>query len=463
LWLPGKKNWEWLLDFPEVRDWRENGLQPTSTRVSYVKGLSRICLALKTKPPDLLQLDEKELGKLVESALSKWTGAKKNATAKQTWLGVKSFLKWHDKHISLRRPIKVVRRKVAYEKIPRKSEVFEMANHCGSVRNRAIILCLFQSGVRVNCISKWKVALVREQLSAPEMKLPIILKITPELDTKIESYGLAYYPAFLQSDGAVALKKYLEERTVREGPLDDKDFIFKPEAAQHSNPYLAPLQILLAVKTAARRVGIDPKTIWTHCLRKAYRKVLNNAELDEDTREALMGHLPPGARASYFDLHDEAEIGEKYLRARFDSEGVAEARLEEQATKITDLRTEVETIRKELAERTTMLFTIRLSQVENTYDQFRLDLKRMQGAGLKIGSLNTLMKELKREIEQRKQHWDEAQTLQEERAAYAHLDLNAGGLIDEIDMKAKSKFGVSLLARDEEKWRKLLAKKKRFR
>jgi len=41
--------------------------------------------------------------------------------------------------------------------------------------------------------------------------------------------------------------------------------------------------------------------------------VLNaTSDLDEDTKEALMGHSLPGSRGNYFDLHDIDEIAGKY-------------------------------------------------------------------------------------------------------------------------------------------------------
>jgi hypothetical protein len=71
------------------------------------------------------------------------------------------------------------------------------------------------------------------------------------------------------------------------------------------------------VKRTAKIAGLNPEGIWTHCLRKAFRKVLNNSDLDEDTREAVMGHKLPGSRGSYFDAHDVDEIEKKYLKCNF--------------------------------------------------------------------------------------------------------------------------------------------------
>ena len=60
--------------------------------------------------------------------------------------------------------------------------------------------------------------------------------------------------------------------------------------------------------------------VWTHTLRKSFRKVLNaTPDLDEDTKEALMGHRLPGSRGNYFGIHDIDEIAAKYAKANFGS------------------------------------------------------------------------------------------------------------------------------------------------
>jgi hypothetical protein len=79
------------------------------------------------------------------------------------------------------------------------------------------------------------------------------------------------------------------------------------------------------VKVAAERLEIGKKKIWPHLLRKSFRKVLNRSDLDEDTREALMGHKLPGSRANYFDFHDIDEIEQKYASCNFSREAGANA------------------------------------------------------------------------------------------------------------------------------------------
>lgn len=160
---------------------------------------------------------------------------------------------------------------------------------------------------------------MREQLY-PTIKTPVYLKITNQMDTKLSGYGLNYYYTFLQHEAAQALRDYMDLRE-KQGPLKDSDLIFGPARRFAKNKHTEPDRILMLVKAAARGAGLDPRSVWTHTLRKSFRKVLNaTPDLDEDTKEALMGHSLPGSRGNYFDLHDIDEIAGKYMRANFGPE-----------------------------------------------------------------------------------------------------------------------------------------------
>jgi len=87
----------------------------------------------------------------------------------------------------------IPRKKIIDEIIPSKDQIYRMADASLSLkadlRNRAIILCLFQSGVRQGCLCRWTYRLIGDQLY-PEVKAPVKLMITSETDAKLQSYGL---------------------------------------------------------------------------------------------------------------------------------------------------------------------------------------------------------------------------------------------------------------------------------
>jgi len=59
-----------------------------------------------------------------------------------------------------------------------------------------------------------------------------------------------------------------------------------------------PTLILGNFKKAARKSGLNKKTIWTHTIRKAFKRVVRHAPIDDDGdfKEAIMGHVIPGSR-----------------------------------------------------------------------------------------------------------------------------------------------------------------------
>jgi len=193
-------------------------------------------------------------------------------------------------------------------------------------RNRAIIMVAFQTGIRANALTNLTIGMFRPYLY-PKIDAPIPLRITDEIDTKLKSYGITYYYTFLGQDGAEYLKNYTDQ------------LIDKPDDYKLFNLHKA--QILRIVKKLAGNIGINPGTIWTHLLRKSFRKVLNRSTLDEDTKEALMGHKIKGSRENYFDRHDLEEIKEKYKRLNFKDESVEIQALKLEIEKERQLRSEL--------------------------------------------------------------------------------------------------------------------------
>jgi integrase len=344
MYLEGAQSFEPLFDDLLVSRWIKSYQNP-KTREDYARAFLVILQRTGLTPEQLLELPMQEARNRVMDIVREYLDKERYASARQIQTAAKSFLEYHDKQMIYRRQerIKKIRKKIAVEVIPSKDQVYAMANYIKApnspdrIRTRAIIMCLFQSGVRVGCLCRWKIGLVRNQLY-PTIKLPVQLKITNQMDTKLSGYGLAYYYTFLQSEAAEALREYLDYRAKNEGELDDNDIIFKPARTFAKNGHTEPDRILGLVKAAAKNIGLDPTTVWTHTLRKSFRKVLNaTPEIDEDTKESLMGHRLPGSRENYFDVHDIDEIATKYMKANFGSQLDIKAELAQRDQTIQDL------------------------------------------------------------------------------------------------------------------------------
>ena len=329
----GPRSFEWLLKHRVVRDWIDS-YTSESTRNQRLYILAKVVKAGRLEQPEeLLELSDLQAKNLIKRVCQFYIQNGKSAYARTVSITMRLFYESHDREIKFKRSERIRSprlKKINIEHIPTKAEVYRMADLAGSLRNRAIILSLYESGVRPNCICNWNYGLVAAQLY-PEIKEPVQLKIIPDLDTKLNLYGLPYYITFLANESAEALRDHIEERKKRQG-WDPKpsDRIFVTASSASRGKPLELSGVWEVVKFAAKQAGLDPKSIWPKVLRKSFRKTLNATEtLDEDTKEALMGHRLPGSRGNYFDYHDIDEVREKYLRIDWSREGGNGTRLRE--------------------------------------------------------------------------------------------------------------------------------------
>jgi integrase len=241
-------------------------------------------------------------------------------------IAAKGFLEANKRKLELdrldkKRYYSIPRKKVLDEIIPNKEQAYKMADASLSLkaglRNRAIILCLLQSGVRPGCLCRWTYQLVKDHLY-PEVRVPVKLVINSETDTKLQSYGLDYYITFLQREAAEALKSYLDSRVGHGWRFKSEDPVFVTESTASRGKPLKTANIWEVIKQVAPAAGIESDRVWSRLVRKSFRKVLNQSDIDEDTKEAIMGHKLPGSRGNYFDSHDHDEIASKYMRCQFD-------------------------------------------------------------------------------------------------------------------------------------------------
>ncbi len=322
-WLESAPScYEHLLKYDCVKNFLSM-YQSEKTRDNYMRYLYVLTEHAKLSPDELLKLDRNQAREVLMRVVRDYLNEDKITSARLMQSAIKAFYDCNGKSVELRRAdrIKKIRKKVAIEHVPPKEEVYEMANvfyrtDKRDLRNKAIMLCLFQSGVRVGCLVNWKIGMVMDQLY-PEIKVPVKVRITNAIDTKLNGYGLGYYFSFLSIEAARALRQYLDYRRKEEGELSEEDFIFKPVMKNCDKDKTNLVRILIIVKNAAKKIGLDPKSIWTHTLRKSFRKVLNSSHMDEDTKETLMGHSLPRSRGNYFDYHDIDEIAAKYMSADF--------------------------------------------------------------------------------------------------------------------------------------------------
>src|SRR2546425_1988199 len=320
----GTHSYDHLLKFKAVRDWIDGYTAP-NTRRQKLYQLEKVLAAAKiTDPSDLLKLSDLEAKNLIKRVSQYYLQQGKAAWARQTWITMRGFYEAHDREIKFKRQEKVrvpPRKKVSLENIPLKPDVYRMADVANSLRNKALVLCAFQSGVRPGCLVNWTFGMIEKGLY-PEIHVPVQLKITVKEDSKLAGYALDYYVTFLSHEAAESLRDYIEERK-RNGWTPKKgEFLFVPEASASKNDQMSTGGLWEVIKSCAEKAGLNPEATWTHLLRKSFRKTLNaTPSIPEDLKEALMGHRLPGSRGNYFDYHDVDDAAEKYALADWTRNG----------------------------------------------------------------------------------------------------------------------------------------------
>jgi site-specific recombinase XerD len=225
-------------------------------------------------------------------------------------------------------------RKSKIEHVPSKAEVYAIVDAATSLRDKAMLLTLFQSGIRENALMKLTYGMVREQLE--NGTCPLTLKIDDTVDTKLKGYHLAQYITFIGKEAIEAIRRYLE---VNERQYSDDSFLFQ---SSWRNAICAT-SIWIGFKRAVKRAGYDSRTMWVHDLRKAYKANLVKGNVQEELSECLMGHKLKNSRESYMNREDAIEeLRKAYEQADFTRTG---------KTKEVQHDVEIERLKRELFEK----------------------------------------------------------------------------------------------------------------
>lgn len=229
------------------------------------------------------------------------------------------------------------------ERVPARDEAYHMAEG-SDLRDKALILCAVQSGLRNATLRALTFGDIRDQV---ESDAPIItVHVTPRLKERVPEAckeNVEHF-AFFGKKATEALRAYLEERkrvrvyvdagTKKEvrlgGPLRDDEPLFRshsnvPDANARSQPITEDaLQRL--VKKAARKAGVKEwKDVRFHSLRKTFKAVLDagykagGGQLADDDKEYLMGHVLPTQKAPYHNANVKV-LQERYVKLDWEAE-----------------------------------------------------------------------------------------------------------------------------------------------
>jgi len=304
---------EWIEQHPDVEVWLRD--RPDNTRRIFARELKTFCDELAISPEEWRNLDKFVARDLAWKFVS--TKIKSSPSVAMTVLAsLKSFYRNKngealpfDSERGGKHYFHMTSKKAALEHIPNKTEAYQIIDMASSLRDKAILLFLFQSGCRVNVVQHLKLKDVEDQLD----KDTIALKITGELDHKLRSRDIPYYFTFLNGEGVATLKRYVALAHKERSPA-------APLFSTSGHEAISQSYVLRIVKNCCRKAGLDPKKIWTHSIRKAFRKVVRQTDMDDDDKEQLMGHVIRGSRQAYYDNKDVEVILKAYQKCSFSRE-----------------------------------------------------------------------------------------------------------------------------------------------
>ncbi len=193
------------------------------------------------------------------------------------------------------------------EHIPSSEEILRMADAALSVRDRAMVLCAYTSGLRDSTFRALRYKDVKDDLANDTVLVPIYPEMKRVLDKACKN-NIPYF-TFFDALSTEALRSYLRDRERRFGPIEDEEVLFPPGAgASHLARHRSRLRPLgdadfgRIVKKAARNAGIKE---WKGGPPPRPAKVLRGGGEEEEAgrrddgeedQEFLMGHILPGRR-----------------------------------------------------------------------------------------------------------------------------------------------------------------------
>jgi len=129
LFVSGLRSYDGLLADPLISGWIDI-YRSANTREAYLHWLNVLCARSELLPRQLLDLGPDEARRVVMNIVQGYLKQDKLMAAKQIQTAVKSFFEYHDRVIKFRRVdrIKRIRKKVAYEVIPSKDQIYRMTN-----------------------------------------------------------------------------------------------------------------------------------------------------------------------------------------------------------------------------------------------------------------------------------------------------------------------------------------------
>lgn len=321
-----------------------------SSREKYLGLLWRFCQWSGRSPDGLVRLPKGRVEALVQGFADELAGMDRSrAYVNSVIKRLRTFFRVNGyKSLSIATYFVPTRYRKKPEYVPSKDEVHAMADAAGSPRNRAIILFLWSSGLRVSTLCALNYGDVAKELEKGEPH--IMVPVYPEMKERVPDAckGQIPYYTFICLEAGEALRSYLRDREEKYGSIDPEDPLFHSDwtlwtRGERSSKRLGRRGVGLIVKRAAKLAGIGEwRHVTPHCLRKAFESVLRSpvvggGRLDKGTQEFFMGHILPGTQDVYYDKTKVEFHREEYVKLDFSRGGMSMERMTDKLIDIEEL------------------------------------------------------------------------------------------------------------------------------
>lgn len=222
--------------------------------------------------------------------------------------GVRSFYKANGFPLNVKTPKSYTLPENEKLKV-RADTVKKLVNHAPTLRDRAIILAIFQSGMDASTLCSLKYGDVAKGLEAYKNngEQPMLIKV-------VRKKAHVNFNTFLAKDAIEALLAYLNKRQEKEGKIGLSEPLFVKERVKNDVKSLNTKLIDKMMRKVALRSGVvsqeemeraDMNPCRPHALRAAFKTVLMLQGVPKELTEYWMGHTPDYGGAYHLPSDEE--------------------------------------------------------------------------------------------------------------------------------------------------------------
>jgi integrase len=326
----------WESDYPSVnlllrhlsRKCRSEG-----SRKAYLGRLHLFCVHAGMDPDRLIAMPKKMIEKLVQDYADQFNDGKHS-------------LRYVNGIINMLRPFFIIngfkgaqalevegyhmpaRYRKALDRVPRKNEIYMMADSACSLRDRALILTGYSSGLRNSTLRALLIRDVEDELAKGISNIRIPVYPEMKLVDPYACKGNIPYFTFACDEATQSLRLYLLERKEKYGEILSNEPLFTSDYNQidrdkRRTKTMSSRQFQLIVKMAAKRIEMPQwQFVKPKCLRTAFETVLHSelvdgGRLDPKIQEFFIGHILPGCEDDYFDRTEIETLRAEYAKLNF--------------------------------------------------------------------------------------------------------------------------------------------------